>query len=295
MALIISMICTVYDFLTGNVMQTIVGSASTVLLQLCQGTWSAMTFAIKVIAVFFAGICNTLVQIMWWQLAPLVTIPSVLPDKPSILAVFTRVVFSSTFVVGLLILIYYATKHIWHFAVTWINRKNQGNRRERGIGPEGRRGKDIGQQRREEIYVELDKRLAKLINRQLGTKLNKDGEIVDISDEWNHLIATQKTNRKGLGRRHGLMTTPLVPDDSSTRRRKTKSLEEIDKSKLKRLEEELAKEMESKLCVVCLDNPRKLIIKPCNHYCLCEQCRKHLISCPICTGRIRAVEKIYNS
>lgn len=84
---------------------------------------------------------------------------------------------------------------------------------------------------------------------------------------------------------------------NTIRRRKSSShsLEDVDiELKMRSLEMELAKEKDAKQCVVCLDNPRKLMIKPCNHYCLCENCWKQLTKCPICTERIVKVETIFN-
>jgi hypothetical protein len=54
-------------------------------------------------------------------------------------------------------------------------------------------------------------------------------------------------------------------------------------------------------CNLCLDNPKDVICKPCNHLCLCEDCSKSLAergefkNCMICTQKITHVEKIYLS
>ena len=62
-------------------------------------------------------------------------------------------------------------------------------------------------------------------------------------------------------------------------------------STVKRL---LEKHEDSKLCAVCLDNPRTMIVKPCRHYCLCERCQNELRKCPICNRPIMFAEKIYD-
>ena len=58
----------------------------------------------------------------------------------------------------------------------------------------------------------------------------------------------------------------------------------------------LDEEKATKLCTVCLDNPRTMFVRPCKHYCLCERCLEKLTTrkCPICNSRIECVEKIYD-
>jgi len=51
-------------------------------------------------------------------------------------------------------------------------------------------------------------------------------------------------------------------------------------------------------CVVCLDNPSNVIILPCYHVCLCEDCAHHVKSssnptCPNCRVKAEVVHRIY--
>jgi hypothetical protein len=60
---------------------------------------------------------------------------------------------------------------------------------------------------------------------------------------------------------------------------------------------QLEQEQESKLCIVCQDRIKCVIIFPCRHLCLCTECcsiiqREHG-SCPICRQDIRRTMKIY--
>lgn len=45
-------------------------------------------------------------------------------------------------------------------------------------------------------------------------------------------------------------------------------------------------------CVICMDNPYDVVIVPCGHYCICEECSVRLVAvgmdCPICRGKIEA-------
>ncbi|XP_013140951.1 PREDICTED: mitochondrial ubiquitin ligase activator of nfkb 1-A [Papilio polytes] len=43
------------------------------------------------------------------------------------------------------------------------------------------------------------------------------------------------------------------------------------------------------LCVVCSENPKEIILLPCGHVCLCEDCSENIKdNCPICRERIEA-------
>ncbi|BFF99285.1 mitochondrial E3 ubiquitin protein ligase 1 [Drosophila madeirensis] len=44
---------------------------------------------------------------------------------------------------------------------------------------------------------------------------------------------------------------------------------------------------EDQLCVVCVTNPKEIILLPCGHVCLCEDCSPHIATqCPVCRGKI---------
>ena len=59
---------------------------------------------------------------------------------------------------------------------------------------------------------------------------------------------------------------------------------------------DLEREREKKLCVVCLDNKRELLLRPCNHFCLCSNCLRLIDNkCPVCRGNILYTERIYDS
>ena len=54
----------------------------------------------------------------------------------------------------------------------------------------------------------------------------------------------------------------------------------------------LADALEGKLCCICQDAEREVLLLPCKHFCLCSKCASHesLRACPICRGEIQ--EKI---
>lgn len=44
---------------------------------------------------------------------------------------------------------------------------------------------------------------------------------------------------------------------------------------------------EDQLCVICRTNPREIILLPCGHVCLCEDCADGIVDlCPICRAKI---------
>ena len=70
---------------------------------------------------------------------------------------------------------------------------------------------------------------------------------------------------------------------------------ELLRRRLHRANEELSQERDKFLCVVCQDLKREVILKPCNHYCLCHDCSSALRECPICKSGIEDIEKIYHA
>ncbi|XP_016989214.1 mitochondrial E3 ubiquitin protein ligase 1-like [Drosophila rhopaloa] len=44
---------------------------------------------------------------------------------------------------------------------------------------------------------------------------------------------------------------------------------------------------QDQLCVVCSSNPKEIILLPCGHVCLCEDCSQKISNtCPVCRGKI---------
>jgi len=80
--------------------------------------------------------------------------------------------------------------------------------------------------------------------------------------------------------------------ERATRRRRgsTDSVED-------QLLREVEREREDKLCVVCQDREKCIMILPCRHLCICENCqeplRTHRNTCPICRKGVKQMIKAY--
>ena len=61
--------------------------------------------------------------------------------------------------------------------------------------------------------------------------------------------------------------------------------------------EQVEREREDKLCVVCQDKEKCIMILPCRHLCICQDCQAPLQArnnhCPICRRPVRQTIKAY--
>lgn len=54
-----------------------------------------------------------------------------------------------------------------------------------------------------------------------------------------------------------------------------------------------SKPSDSHLCLVCMDLPKNIMFKPCNHISVCEPCATKVTECVICRKKITKKEKVY--
>jgi hypothetical protein len=113
-------------------------------------------------------------------------------------------------------------------------------------------------------------------------------------DQDESLLLNYYSSLKG-GKYSSKGTKPKESASDNTSKRKDENTGNLlVNTRLQELEAQLMREKESKQCVVCLDRPRMMMMRPCNHYCICEECSMNLSRCPICTKRFIRMEKIYN-
>lgn len=82
-------------------------------------------------------------------------------------------------------------------------------------------------------------------------------------------------------RKRRIEETTLKKRLEETRRERRKKMRDIDLP-------------ESQLCVVCRQNPREIILLPCGHVCLCEDCADGIHElCPVCRKEIEMKSAAY--
>lgn len=83
-----------------------------------------------------------------------------------------------------------------------------------------------------------------------------------------------------------------VADCESMEAKLKQSLSAIEKKKNQLMAQEMEKHKESRLCVICQEGEKSVVLFPCRHMCLCDACSQHddLHQCPLCRRPI--VQKI---
>ena len=54
-------------------------------------------------------------------------------------------------------------------------------------------------------------------------------------------------------------------------------------------------DVDSGICVWCLEQHSQVAIVPCGHKCLCAQCKSKVSVCPICRGPVTSTLRIFQS
>ena len=105
---------------------------------------------------------------------------------------------------------------------------------------------------------------------------NLVGEVGDSDDEENERIESRRRNYVLLRQR--------------AESRKGAGVEE-------ELLREVEREREDKLCVICTDMEKCIMMLPCRHLCICERCmallKNHGNSCPMCRKPVKQMIKAY--
>src|SRR5690606_39011001 len=66
------------------------------------------------------------------------------------------------------------------------------------------------------------------------------------------------------------------------------SLAAVTKRKEYIINHELQNQTEQRLCVVCVERDKSVVLLPCRHMCLCEVCSNYstMVACPLCRKSI---------
>lgn len=99
----------------------------------------------------------------------------------------------------------------------------------------------------------------------------------------DHEKAEQLNGRTGAHGGGGGASTAWGPDENTKGQRKA--------NRAKVPDENLPPEVR---CIVCMENPREVILLPCKHVCLCEDCAEKINrKCPVCDKRIEGKRAVY--
>ena len=62
-----------------------------------------------------------------------------------------------------------------------------------------------------------------------------------------------------------------------------------------KLTQQISEDQNAKLCVVCQDDTKSVLLLPCRHLCVCRTCsrRPELDKCPMCRSRIEQKMDVY--
>jgi len=86
-----------------------------------------------------------------------------------------------------------------------------------------------------------------------------------------------------------LLQKILSPYKITEEKEDRKEREESDDEKEKKEE----KEGENKLCRICFDSEQNILLVPCSHVCVCDQCVQRLTNCPVCRKKIESSTKVF--
>ena len=167
--------------------------------------------------------------------------------------------------------------------VIWQSQQKSRSRRE---SSEENRARELQLRRRSELAIVRRRR-----SRSRSQSTSQDSDSSENGNNTTNLAIAASTSSSAMD--------DAVPEsaDSINLRSDTEltSDTELLRRQLHQANEELSQERDKFLCVVCQDLKREVILKPCNHYCLCHDCSRALRECPICKSRVRNMEKIYHA
>ena len=113
-----------------------------------------------------------------------------------------------------------------------------------------------------------------------------------VVEQFNHVWRTRLRPNDNLNESGSSLDSIPVSAAGSSSRRPTEAVS--NSSLLKQLE----REREEKLCVICTDRVKNVILLPCRHFCLCNDCVSTLaynreVACPICRRKVYEHLRIY--
>ena len=111
----------------------------------------------------------------------------------------------------------------------------------------------------------------------------------------NYDLLIQRRNEKQQNRRSRSKSKRANPNNDATNADHDNEVEAL-------LIQQVEREREDKLCVICQDQEKCIMILPCRHLCICQDCQVHLMqrtdhahsrTCPICRKNVKQTIKAY--
>jgi hypothetical protein len=126
------------------------------------------------------------------------------------------------------------------------------------------------------------------------------GRLLRMANDYADEIHLVRQSEEVLKMTADELKTALDPLYAAHRRGSHSMLHDLEFSKRTREKEDKIK-AEAMQCRVCLNKPRCMLILPCNHLAICEECSVQLAAaaaspqCPMCRGPIDKTQKVYVS
>lgn len=109
------------------------------------------------------------------------------------------------------------------------------------------------------------------------------------SSDFNEEMHSQSTQSNTFLRNCSITVRSLLRKYSLRRRHAEEQIEQLQK--------ELTAERDKHTCIICFDRPRSMIIYPCRHMCICEECSANwfteLQRCPLCRRTVLDVFHVF--
>mmetsp|Transcript_22280 Transcript_22280/g.41418 ORF Transcript_22280/g.41418 Transcript_22280/m.41418 type:complete len:335 (-) Transcript_22280:1926-2930(-) len=128
------------------------------------------------------------------------------------------------------------------------------------------------------------------------TELRTENATLHMHQEELQESNSSLTDQLDVFKGNNMDSLQTVVDCENMEARLKQSLSAVDKRKSRLMAQEIDKEKESRLCVICQEGEKSVVLFPCRHMCLCESCSQHddLQQCPLCRRPIVQRISVYS-
>jgi predicted GIY-YIG superfamily endonuclease len=148
--------------------------------------------------------------------------------------------------------------------------------------------------------LSLENHLKKCLASTRDDLLLQEAETACLESDFSRYRIEAEANAARLAKKH----IQEKADQKAQHRKNLKHIEALKAMAEKstaaytaRLESEVAQHTDETTCTVCLENPRSIVVMPCNHLCMCTECAKRVMTtsplCPICRTPASKTIRVY--